>query len=81
MLLVDDILLSPARGLLWIVREIRDLAQKEMDSEEESITEQLRLLYMQLETDRISTQQFDAEEKLLLDRLDAVETRQGHTDT
>ena len=52
-----------------------------MAGEEDSITEQLRLLYMQLETDRISTQQFDAEEKVLLDRLDAVETRQGHTDT
>lgn len=81
MLLVDDILLSPARGILWIFREIHKAAQKEMASEEESITEQLRLLYMQLETDRISTQQFDTEEKILLDRLDAVETRQGHTDT
>ena len=81
MLLVDDILFSPARGLLWIFREIHNAAQKEMVGEEESITEQLRLLYMQLETDRISMQQFDAEEKVLLDRLDAVEVRQGHTDT
>ena len=81
MLLVDDLLLSPARGILWIFREIRDVAEKEMANEEESITEQLRLLYMQLETDRITTQQFDAEEKVLLDRLDVIETRQGHTDT
>lgn len=77
MLLVDDILFFPARSILWIFREIHDAAQKEMVSEEESITEQLRLLYMQLETDRISMQQFDAEEKLLLDRLDAIETRLG----
>jgi hypothetical protein len=76
-LLVDDILFFPARSILWIFREIHDAAQKEMVSEEESITEQLRLLYMQLETDRISMQQFDAEEKLLLDRLDAIETRLG----
>jgi len=81
MLLVDDILFSPVRGILWIFREIHKAAQNEMAGEEDSITEQLRLLYMQLETDRISTQQFDAEEKVLLDRLDAVEKRQGHTDT
>ena len=81
MLLVDDILFSPVNGLLWIFREIHKAAETELASEEDSITEQLRLLYMQLETDRISMQQFDAEEKLLLDRLDAVQVRQGHTDT
>ena len=81
MLLVDDILFFPARSILWIFREIHDAAQKEMAGEEESITEQLRLLYMQLETSRISEPEFDAEEKLLLDRLDLIETRVGHTDT
>ena len=81
MLLVDDILFSPVNGLLWIFREIHKAAETELASEEDSITEQLRLLYMQLETERISMQQFDAEEKLLLDRLDAVQVRQGHTDT
>ena len=81
MLLVDDILLFPARSIFWIFREIHDAAEKEMVGEEESITEQLRLLYMQLETSRISEPEFDAEEKILLDRLDLIETRVGHTDT
>ncbi len=80
MLLVDDILFSPVRSILWIFREIHDAAQKELVGEEESITEQLRLLYMQLETSRISEPEFDAEEKILLDRLDLIETRLGHTD-
>ena len=43
--------------------------------ESQSITEQLRLLYMQLETGRITEQEFDAQEKLLLDRLDAIDSR------
>ena len=30
---------------------------------------------MQLETGRITEEQFDAEEKLLLDRLDAIDSR------
>jgi hypothetical protein len=75
MLLVDDILFSPVNGILWIFREINKIAQEELDGEARSITEQLRLLYMQLETGRITEEQFDAEEKLLLDRLDAIDSR------
>lgn len=73
MLLVDDILASPIRGVLWIFREIHSAAEQELAGEEESITEQLRLLYMQLETDRITEQEFEAGEKLLLDRLEAIQ--------
>ena len=75
MLLVDDILLFPVHSILWIFREIGKVAHEELAGEAQSITEQLRMLYMQLETGRISEQQFEAEEKLLLDRLDAIESR------
>ncbi len=75
MLLVDDILFSPVSSILWIFREISKIAHEELAGEGQSITEQLRLLYMQLETGRITEQQFDAEEMLLLDRLDAIESR------
>ena len=75
MLLVDDILCFPVTSILWIFREIGQIAQEELDGEAQSIAEQLRLLYMQLETGRITEQEFDAEEKTLLDRLDAVDRR------
>ena len=75
MLLVDDILCAPVTSILWIFREISKIAHEELAGESQSITEQLRLLYMQLETGRITEQQFDAEEKLLLDRLDAIDSR------
>ena len=75
MLLVDDILFFPVTGILWIFREIDKIAHEELDGEAQSVTEQLRLLYMQLETGRITEPQFDAEEKLLLDRLDAIDSR------
>ena len=75
MLLVDDVLFFPVRGILWIFREIRDMAEKELAGEEESITEQLRLLYMQLETNRITEPEFDVAEKRLLDQLDALRSR------
>ena len=75
MLLVDDILFFPVSSILWIFREIDKIAHEELAGESQTITEQLRLLYMQLETGRITEQQFDAEEKLLLDRLDAIDSR------
>ena len=75
MLLVDDILFAPVSSILWIFREISKVAHEELAGESQSITEQLRLLYMQLETGRITEEQFDAQEKLLLDRLDAIDSR------
>ena len=83
MLLVDDILLFPVHSIMWVFREIGEIAQKELDGEATSITEQLRVLYMQLETGRITEAEFDAGEKVLLDRLDAIESRmkdEGETD-
>ena len=75
MLLVDDIHFFPVTGILWIFREIDKIAHEELDGEGQAINEQLRLLYMQLETGAITEQQFDAEEKLLLDRLGAIDSR------
>ncbi len=77
MLIVDDILFFPVRSILWIFREIHKTAQEELAGEAESIADQLRNLYMQLETARISEQQFEDQEKLLLDRLDKMEARSG----
>lgn len=73
MFLVDDILLAPAHGILWIFREIHNAAQQEYASEAESITVELTDLYMMLETGRITEKEFDSRERVLLDRLDAVQ--------
>ncbi len=75
MLFLDDILFAPANGILWIFEEIHRAAQEEMVSETESITDALRNLYMALETHSITDAQFDAGEKVLLDRLDSIEAR------
>ena len=72
MFLVDDLLLAPAHGLLWIFQEIHRAAQQEMVSDAESITADLSALYMQLETGKLTEAEFDAEEKILLERLDRI---------
>ena len=72
MFVVDDLLMAPAHGLLWIFREIHRAAQEEMVSDAESITAELSALYMRLETGKLTEEEFTAEEKLLLERLDKI---------
>jgi hypothetical protein len=74
MVLVDDLLMFPIRSVLWIFREIHHAAQEELANETESITAELSSLYMMLETGKISEEEFAAEEKTLLDRLDRIQT-------
>jgi hypothetical protein len=73
MLLVDDILFSPIKGINWIFRKIHELAQEELVGEADRLRESLTELYMQLETGEITEEEFEQQETLLLDRLDALD--------
>lgn len=77
MFLIDDLLLSPIKGILWVFREIHDAAQQERAGEEKSITAALSELYMKLETGQITEAEFDAQEKVLLDRLDRLQEEEA----
>ena len=77
MLLVDDILLFPVTGLLRVVRTIQNAAEQEYANEGDAVRTQLSDLYMMLETGRITSDEFDSREKELLDRLDAVTSRES----
>jgi len=70
MLLVDDILLFPASGILWIFRAVNQAAQEALAGEAEALQAELRDLYMMLETGVISENEYDKREKVLLDRLE-----------
>lgn len=76
MFLVDDLLLAPIKGVFWVFREIHDAAQQEQAGEGEAITVALSELYMQLETGQITEAEFEAQEKILLDRLDRLQVRE-----
>jgi hypothetical protein len=77
MLIIDDILLSPVRSILWIFREMYNAAQEELVNEADSITAELSELYMMLETGKITESEFDNREKELLDRLDEIQDREA----
>ena len=76
MFLIDDILLAPAKGVLWVFEEIHDAAQQELAGESETITAALSELYMRLETGQITEMEFDAQETVLLDRLDRLQVEE-----
>ena len=57
-------------------REIHDAAQQELAGESEAITAALSELYMKLETGQITETEFDAQEKVLLDRLDRLQAEE-----
>jgi hypothetical protein len=80
MLLVDDLLLAPIHGLLWVFGKIHEAVQEEIAGEADSITAELSQLYMMLETGRITEAEFDAQERVLLDRLEAIRTNVSVSD-
>jgi len=79
-LILDDILLFPARGVGWIVNQVRQAAEHEFENEADAVRNELRELYMMLEAGRISEEQFDARERPLLEHLDRIESGNGDAD-
>jgi len=77
MLILDDLLLSPFRGGIWILKQIHDAAQEELANEAEAATTELSELYMRLETGQITEAEFNAREKELLDRLETLNSREA----
>ena len=72
MFLLDDILTSPFGALGRVFREIHKAVLAEVE-DRPSIVQQLQQLYMQLETGKISEEEFQRREAALLDRLDEME--------
>jgi len=73
MLLLDTILLSPIYATLWAARQVQAAVAQAQVQEAGQITASLSELYMMLETGRLTESEFDAQEKLLLDRMEAMQ--------
>ena len=72
MFLLDDILLFPVRGTLFVLRELQKAAEAERQ-DSRPIVQELQDLYMLLETGRITEEEFDRREAVLLERLEQTE--------
>ena len=71
MFIIDDIILSPLKGLIWLSEKINDVAQREF-SDEGLIKERLMDLQLRFELDEIDEETYTRQEKELLERLNAI---------
>ena len=71
MFLIDDILLSPLKGLVWIAGKIDDMCVKEM-TDEGRVMEELMALQLRFEMDEITEAEYNRREKEILERLEAI---------
>ena len=71
MFIIDDIILSPLKGLIWLSEKINDVAQREF-SDEGLIKERLMELQLCFELDEIDEEAYTRQEKELLERLNAI---------
>ncbi len=74
MLLIDDLLLAPGKALVFIFKELAKTADREL-LDDEAVRQQLQLLYMHLETGRITEREFEEREQALVRRLEMIERR------
>ena len=70
--LLDDILLAPLKGVIWIAEKVQEQTEKEL-LDEEGVKRQLTELYMLLETGKISEEAFERAEAELVERLEEIE--------
>jgi hypothetical protein len=73
MFLLDDLVLAPAKFVLWVTRQVHDAAKEELNGERQRLTAELGHLHAMLESGRLGEDEFDARERILLDRLDALD--------
>lgn len=75
MFIIDDILLAPIKGILWISNKIHRLAEEELEDTEEKIKRELLDLQMLFETDQISEGEYQKGENDILERLSALKEK------
>ncbi len=71
MFLIDDIILSPLRGIIWLSEKINDMARQET-SDEGLIKERLMELQLRFELDEIDEETYTRQEKELLEWLHTI---------
>ncbi len=70
--LLDDLLLAPIKGVVFIAEKIKEQAEGEFLNEE-GIRQELRELYQLVETGKISEEEFTQREEQLVERLEEIE--------
>ena len=72
MFLIDDILLAPIKGIVWLAEKVRDMALEELEDTPEKLQRELLDLQMALEIEQITEAEYQKKEKDILERLEAL---------
>lgn len=71
MFLIDDILLAPLKGVLFVGEKIDEMVQKE-EFDEGKIKERLLALQLKLELGEIGEEEYDKQEEELLNLIERI---------
>lgn len=71
MFLLDDLLLAPLKGVIFIANKINEVLEKEM-SDEGAVKERLMALQLKFEMDEIDEEEYDRREDELLKQLERI---------
>jgi len=71
MFLIDDILLAPLKGIVFLGKQIEKVIDKEM-SDEGAVKERLMALQLKFEMDEIDEEEYDRREDELLKLLENI---------
>lgn len=69
--LLDDILLSPVKGVIWLAEKIKEAAEAEK-SDGAKIQEELLSLQMKLELEEITEEEYQRRETELMERMEEM---------
>jgi hypothetical protein len=72
MFVVDSLLMAPARGLMFILREVAKAADAEQEGERRTVMADLAALHRALDSGEVTEEEFDTQEATLLERLDRM---------
>ena len=71
MLLIDDILFAPLKGVIFLANKINEVIEKET-SDEGAVKERLMALQLKFEMDEIDEEEYDKREDELLKTLERI---------
>ena len=71
MFLIDDVVLSPLKGLLWLGEKIENLCDQET-SDDGRVMERLMALQLKFELDEINEEEYVEQEKEILAQLETI---------
>lgn len=73
--LLDDILLLPIKGVIWLGKKVRDMALEELEDTPEKLQRELFDLEMAREAEQISESEYQKKEKDILARMEALKEK------